>query len=181
MGLTVSIPGANSGWQLHVHVVFNGRLGVRQYEIHLSSGLAVEDSQHKDHLYGPPGDDRCVRPEVIHGVFMFPSVDVESCLVIVYLARLDVTFASHFSHRGQDFRVLWHFLPGNEVPMFPLYVVVDFLHTGVGKLGRVRRLHCLIKLHRVFVSRGEKCERMFHLVLLHVVVFVHQFVVRLVG
>ena len=181
MGLIVSVLGANAGWQLYVHAVFYGRLRVRKYEIHLSSGPAGEDGQHKDHPYGHPSDNRCVRIKVIHGVFLFPSVDIESGLVFVYLAHLDVAIASHFPQIGQDFCVLWHFLPGNEVTMFPLYAVVDFLQAGVGKLGRVGRLHCLIKVHRVFVSRGDKYELMFYLILLHVVVFVHRFVVQLVG
>ena len=106
MGLTVYVLGANSGWQIHVHVVFNGCLRVRQYKIPLSVGPAVEDDQQKDHLYGHPSEDMYVRLELIHGLFLFLSVDMESGLVFVYFARIDVTFAYHFPHRGKDFRVL---------------------------------------------------------------------------
>ena len=80
MGITASVLGANAVWQLHVHVVFNGRLRVNQYKIRLSSGQAVEDGQHKDNSYGHPSENRCVRLKVIHGVFLLPSVDVESGL-----------------------------------------------------------------------------------------------------
>ena len=106
MGITVSILGTKAGWHLHVHVVSDGRLRLRQYKIHLLSVPDVEGDQHKEQLYGHLSDDMCVRFEIIHGIFLFPSVDVELGLVFLYLARIGVTFASHCPHRGQDFRVL---------------------------------------------------------------------------
>jgi hypothetical protein len=83
----------------HVHVTLDRGLRLGHDEVALMKGLAAENANDNQQVYGEPGDNRCKSLIIIHSVFLLSTMKVELSFVLLDLIGGNVSLTVQRPYR----------------------------------------------------------------------------------
>ena len=93
-----------------------------------------------------PINNRAVRFPIIDAMFLFATVQVQSCFPFVYLFCLDITFALHGANWWKNIVSFWDHSLLDDSPMVTTLVVPNFFYHGLDELVPVLLFQSLVQI-----------------------------------
>ena len=151
--------------QFHVEWEFHRGLCISLHKIYLSALPSSDDCQDEEEADGLPRYHWGIHFPVIDALLLLPTMHIELCLQFVDLTFVNLSLASHSPHHIQHSCDLWHFMPGNYLPVLVSNVILQLFVHGPFELVSIGCLHCFMKVHDVCFGTRRVRHGLLHLLL----------------